>query len=58
MAAGDVIVSLGGKTVDSASSLSTAINSHHVGDNVDVGWVDQSGQHHSATVQLTTGPPA
>ena len=58
LAAGDVIVSLGGKTVDSASSLSSAISPHHVGDKVDVGWVDQSGQHHSATVQLTNGPPA
>ena len=58
LGAGDVIVSLGGKTVDSASSLSTAISSHHVGDRVPVSWVDQSGQHHSATVQLTTGPPA
>jgi S1-C subfamily serine protease len=58
LAAGDVIVSLGGKTVDSASSLSSAISPHHVGDKVDVGWVDQSGQHHTATVQLTTGPPA
>jgi S1-C subfamily serine protease len=58
LGAGDVIVSLGGKTVDSASSLSSAISPHHVGDKVAVGWVDQSGQHHSATVQLTTGPPA
>jgi S1-C subfamily serine protease len=58
LAAGDVIVSLGGKTVDSASSLTSAISSHRVGDTVDVGWVDESGQHHSATVQLTTGPPA
>jgi S1-C subfamily serine protease len=58
LAAGDVIVSLGGKTVDSASSLSSAISPHHVGDRVDVGWVDQSGQHHTATVQLTNGPPA
>jgi S1-C subfamily serine protease len=58
MAAGDVIVSLGGKTVDSPNSLSSAISSHHVGDRVPVSWVDQSGQHHTATVQLTTGPPA
>jgi S1-C subfamily serine protease len=58
MAAGDVIVSLGGKTVDAPNSLSSAISSHHVGDRVPVTWVDQSGQHHTATVQLTTGPPA
>jgi S1-C subfamily serine protease len=58
LAAGDTIVSLGGKTVDSASSLSSAISPHHVGDKVVVGWVDQSGQHHTATVQLSNGPPA
>jgi S1-C subfamily serine protease len=58
LAAGDTIVSFGGKTVDSASSLSSAISPHHVGDKVDVGWVDQSGRHHTATVQLTNGPPA
>jgi S1-C subfamily serine protease len=58
LSAGDVIVSLGGKTVDSANALSTAINSHHVGDRVPVTWVDQSGDRHTATVQLTTGPPA
>jgi S1-C subfamily serine protease len=58
LGAGDVIVSLGGKTVDSANSLSTAISSHHVGDRVPVSWVDQSGQHHTATVQLSSGPPA
>ena len=58
LAAGDVIVSFGGKTVDSANSLSSAISAYHVGDKVNVGWVDQSGQHHTATVQLTTGPPA
>jgi S1-C subfamily serine protease len=58
LGAGDVIVSLGGKTVDSPSSLSSAISTHHVGDKVDVGWVDQSGRHHTATMQLTSGPPA
>ncbi|HWC37738.1 MAG TPA: PDZ domain-containing protein, partial [Acidimicrobiales bacterium] len=58
MSAGDVIVSLGGKTVNSPDALSTAISSHHVGDRVPVTWVDQSGQHHTATVQLTSGPPA
>jgi S1-C subfamily serine protease len=58
LSAGDVIVSLGGKTVDSANSLSSAISSHQVGDRVPVTWVDQSGQHHTATIQLASGPPA
>jgi S1-C subfamily serine protease len=58
ISAGDVIVSLGGKTVDSPNALSSAISSHHVGDRVPVTWVDQSGEHHTATVQLSSGPPA
>jgi S1-C subfamily serine protease len=58
LVAGDVIVGLGGTTVDSAAALGTAIHSHHVGDRVQVSWVDQSGQQHSATVSLAAGPPA
>jgi len=49
---GDVIVSLGGKNVDSASALSAAIRAHHPGDRVQVVWLDQSGQQQSAVVQL------
>jgi S1-C subfamily serine protease len=54
--AGDTIVSFDGKTVSSASDLSQAIASRHPGDSVQLGWVDQSGQHHTATVRLATGP--
>ncbi|HLY82660.1 MAG TPA: PDZ domain-containing protein, partial [Acidimicrobiales bacterium] len=54
--AGDTIVSFDGKTVSSASDLSQAIASHHPGDSVQLGWVDQSGQRHNATVKLATGP--
>ncbi len=56
--AGDVIVSLGGKSVDSPSTLTKLMDSHHPGDQVSVGWVDPSGGHHSATVHLVTGPAA
>ncbi len=31
---------------------------HHPGDSVTIGWTDQSGQAHSATMVLTTGPAA
>ncbi|HLY81658.1 MAG TPA: trypsin-like peptidase domain-containing protein [Acidimicrobiales bacterium] len=54
--AGDTIVSFDGKTVSSASDLSQAIASHHPGDTVQLGWADQSGQRHTATVKLATGP--
>lgn len=56
VAAGDVITSFAGHTVDSPDTLSSLLNSQHPGDKVEVGWVDQSGQSHKATIQLITGP--
>ena len=58
LTAGDVIVSLGGQTISDSAGLSAAILQHKVGDTVSVGWVDQSGNHHSAEVTLVAGPPA
>ena len=58
LTAGDVITSLGGKGVTSTSSLSAAMHGYKPGDRVAVGWVDAAGRGHSATIQLTTGPPA
>ena len=53
---GDVITQFDGKTIDSASALTSAIGTHHPSDSVTVGWVDQAGQHHTATVKLAAGP--
>jgi S1-C subfamily serine protease len=53
---GDVIVSLGGQTVDSPTTLTNLMQRHHPGDRVQLGWVDQSSQHHTVTVELATGP--
>jgi S1-C subfamily serine protease len=58
MTAGDVIVSVAGTTVSTASDLHGALDGYHPGDKVSIGWVDVSGQHHSATLQLIAGPPA
>ncbi|MGI8803984.1 MAG: S1C family serine protease [Solirubrobacteraceae bacterium] len=58
LAGGDVITSLGGQAVGSAAGLTRAIATHAPGDGVTVGWVDASGQSHTATVSLGTGPPA
>jgi S1-C subfamily serine protease len=57
LAEGDVITSLGGKTIGSANDLTNAISIYHPGDKVSIGWTDSSGQTHTATVQLTSGPP-
>jgi S1-C subfamily serine protease len=56
--AGDVITSVDGHRVTSPSALQAALEQHHPGDSVSVGWTDQSGQAHSATLTLTTGPAA
>jgi S1-C subfamily serine protease len=57
LAQGDVITSLGGKSIGSANALTSAMASHHPGDKVTVAWTDSSGQTHTATAQLSSGPP-
>jgi S1-C subfamily serine protease len=56
LAAGDVIVSVDGHRIASPNELQTALGLHHPGDGVSIGWTDQAGQRHSATVTLITGP--
>jgi S1-C subfamily serine protease len=58
LAAGDTITSVDGQSVDSPSSVSAILVDHHPGDKVQVAWVDSSGQSHTATVDLGSGPPA
>jgi S1-C subfamily serine protease len=55
---GDVITTFDGKTVDSSSTLTSLLVPLHPGDKVELGWTDTSGQTHSATVVLGSGPPA
>ena len=56
LSAGDVITSAAGQPVTSPTGLQTALEQHHPGDSVTIAWTDQSGQTHSASVKLTTGP--
>jgi S1-C subfamily serine protease len=53
---GDVITSFAGHAVESPDSLSTLLNNQHPGDKVEVGWTDQNGQAHKATIELIQGP--
>ena len=55
---GDVITSVDGQTVTSATELTSLLSAHHPGDSVRIGWTDPSGQTHSATVKLGSGPAA
>ena len=56
--AGDVIESLNGRNVTSPTDVATIMETLHPGDPAQLGWVDASGQLHTATVQLASGPPA
>ena len=58
LAAGDVITSLGGKSVTSRADLSGLMLGHHPGEKVEIGWKDSSGKAHTSTVKLASGPPA
>src|SRR5262249_62153167 len=58
LAAGDTLTSIDGRSVDSPSTLSSLMLSHHPGDKVRVVWSDSSGGSHTASVVLGSGPPA
>jgi S1-C subfamily serine protease len=58
LAEGDTITSVGGQTVSSASDIAQVLVKFHPGDKISVSWTDASGQSHSATVALTSGPAA
>jgi len=55
---GDVIVSLGGKTIGSSGDLSDALRSYRAGQSVSLGWDTAGGSHMTATITLASGPPA
>jgi len=55
---GDVITSVDGHSVSSPTSLQKALELHHPGDQVTIGWTNQSGQSQSGSVTLADGPAA
>jgi serine protease Do len=52
----DVIVSIGGVTLEDATALTSVLDRHYPGETVEVKWVDTSGQQRVANVTLGTGP--
>lgn len=58
LAEGDTIVAVDQTEIDSATTLTSTLNSHHPGDLVRLIWIDRSGQQQEATVRLATGPPS
>ena len=57
LAQGDVITSANSQNVDSPTALTNQLEPLHPGDKVTLGYTDTSGQTHTVTVQLTSGPP-
>jgi S1-C subfamily serine protease len=58
LTAGDEITALGGRQVTSAEDVAHVLVSYHPGDTISMTWLDTSGQSHTATLTLTTGPAA
>ena len=58
LAAGDVIISIDGRSVGSADEIGSLMLAHHPGDTVKVTWTDTTGQTQTASIRLASGPPA
>jgi S1-C subfamily serine protease len=57
VAEGDTITAIGGKSISSVNDLTNDISAYHPGDKVSISYTDSSGQTHTSTVQLSSGPP-
>jgi S1-C subfamily serine protease len=55
---GSIITALNGAAVSTNAALRNAIVTHNPGDSVTVTWADPAGTSHTATVTLSSGPPA
>jgi S1-C subfamily serine protease len=58
LGAGDTITSFDGHSVSSPTDLTKLIVPLHPGDKVPVAWTDSSGQSHTGTVTMGSGPAA
>ena len=58
LTAGDVITSIDGESIRSASALSKLMLTHHPGDTIKLGWMDTAERPHTTTLRLASGPPA
>jgi S1-C subfamily serine protease len=55
MEAGDTIVAVDDKPIDSSPSLTDALSTYRAGDRVNVTWIDQGGQRRTASIRLSDG---
>jgi S1-C subfamily serine protease len=54
---GDVITRVGGRSVTSATAISSLLQLKKPGDRIAISWVDRVGNTRSASVKLASGPP-
>jgi S1-C subfamily serine protease len=54
---GDVLTALDGRSIASPATLVSTLLVHHPGDKVKLTWSDASGEMHTATITLASGPP-
>ena len=57
VAAGSVITGMNGQAIGAPETLHTQIAKYRPGQVVSLTWVTPSGQHKTASVTLTAGPP-
>jgi serine protease Do len=55
LTSGDVLVSIDGAPIHSATALTNALDRHYQGDVIDLVWIDASGAQRTAKAVLTTG---
>ena len=53
-----MVTALDGKSVSTGTDITKILVGHHPGDKVSIAWTDQTGQSHTATLTLGTGPSA
>jgi S1-C subfamily serine protease len=58
LAAGDVVTALNGQSVTTGTQIQDILIGQHPGNQVSISWTDTSGQSHTATLTLGTGPAA
>ncbi|WP_396928778.1 S1C family serine protease [Mycolicibacterium sp.] len=56
LAPGDVITSVDGVQINTATDLSNFMDAHHPGDTITLNWVDREGNPRSAPIVLGSGP--
>lgn len=52
---GDVLITVGGTPLDSATALTYALDRHYPGDVVDLTWIDRGGQQRTGKATLASG---